>query len=39
MHDIMHNIMNVRKSANPHLCSRFHENKRFKHTHRKQIKF
>ena len=33
----MHDIMNVRKSPNPHMCSHFHENKTFKHTLRKQI--
>jgi len=33
----MHDIMNVRKSPNPHLCSHFHENKRFKHIHFENI--
>jgi len=33
----MHAIMNVIKSPNPHLRSHFHENKRLKHTFRKQI--
>jgi len=33
----MHAILNIRKSPNPHLCSHFHENKRFKHTLKQEM--